>query len=377
MGRTLLMLVLATSLLSGSYLYTARRNVVDADRRLARTEERVLARTIAHTAYARALRSAVTAIRSTSSLVSRELSGTYEGGSYRVSIREEAGVGTVLSTVLIDARGTFAGADHRIEARLREALPPSHQYAMFADGDLAIQGNASTVSLDTTQNANVHTNGALTLDGTGSREKVTGFATYVDAFSGDESTVEPNWNPEEEDPVRQGDPISAEQLDVSEYQSQADTVLGPTVWSGALTTLSLSLDPSDPEIWYVDGDLKLSGDVKVGGYGIILVSGDVRSTGGGSLSYLSGVPTDLTIGVGGSLTLSGTTDLEANLFTNGGATVKGSPTLTGSVITAGELNADQQSTGTPTVRYRPPNAQLEKFLWADQMTLDLLEKTEW
>jgi hypothetical protein len=85
-------------------------------------------------------------------------------------------------TVEIRATGLEGSEDHLIIARYARGythtgVPPAFDYAFLANDNLTLNGTVGITSLDSTVNANIHTNKSLTSNG--NKVLVEGYGTFV------------------------------------------------------------------------------------------------------------------------------------------------------------------------------------------------------
>ena len=267
---------------------------------------------------------------------------------------------------------------------LPPSAPPWMEYAVISEGDLALNGNvdALVVSGSNTNelNANIHTNGTMTV--LGNAVDVMGFGTYHVGVSGNENHVngafDPHYNPTGIDGHYQADYVEIPEFDVS----QIITAVGPDGATlvdqveGSSLTLSGAYDfggtRENPYVIHVQGDLNVGSNTTMAGYIMFVVDGNVDFSGSftntGS-DYSGGEESSMAIYAAGNLSLSGNVDIEAQIFVGGEvSTGNGTPTITGGIVTKSIVDFG----GTPNIVYRPPSSALTTPWQDNQLEIELL-----
>ena len=262
---------------------------------------------------------------------------------------------------LVTSTGTVAGETRTVQAIIQipmvESVPRAMQYAMFSNGDLELTGNLNVVDDNNRAwNADIHTNAALKVKG---NNTVRGYGTY---FSYLESTPAKNADATFVPNVLMGGPVhhQAPKVELPE--------INPSKWA-TIATKTSNGDPKlagntvlgtreNPVIWYVNGNLTLSGNVS--GYGVFLVTGNLFLNGNVTINTLDPSGNNLGIIVGGDAQVNGNVKVAANILTKGDYLNNGNVTITGSIVAGGRIDLK----GSVLVKYRPPLAKLTGKIWA-------------
>ncbi len=190
-----------------------------------------------------------------------------------------------VDTVDVVSTGVAADQQHVIEATYvrscrDEGGEPGRRIAVASEQQFLINGESAVFSSDATQNANVHSNDQLYVNGD---PQVEGYGTYVNSYHCDPSSC-PGFTPNDDtngsDPnVFQGDEIDIPDFDASEWYPQATYVESTQELDGGtidftnyngITGFGTS---ANPFIWYIQGDLLIDGDVRFLGHVMIVVEG--------------------------------------------------------------------------------------------------------
>ena len=355
-----------------------------------------LARDAAHTGYAAA------AHQITSDTLSPllPLTGQTDDGTYSATFSETSGTPR---EVVVRSEGRAGGEKHIVEALFRDGsdgppatpaerlrrVPPHLRYAVFSDQALRLSVLPRIRSGTSGINADVHTNGRLSLALSASAllgiEAVEGFGTYAGGLSAIRLLADPTrafrptTNPDELESLRERDPVRAQPFD-ADAVADAHRALGRTVRteSGGLRLLGrVPLGTAEsPEVLVVDGDLALV-DVQFEGYGVVLIKGGVvvDATVTGLLASLLGQPEGrVVVAAEGPVVFNGAGDVQGHYVTNGSALFAGAPSLHGGIAALGTVDILL----APTVRYVPPDPSLTVgFPGHPRAGLDLVTMREW
>ncbi len=303
--------------------------------------------------------------------------GNHQGGSYAVQSKVNQNRAEIASVGTIRNAGRHSenyAVNVLLERRLK--IPPEPpvwmQYAIATDSDITLSGSA-TVSISVTGeagaelNANIHTNGNLSVNG--SNIFVEGFGSYAGTSSGThlESSFAPNYNPAGLPGVTAADPVPIPNFSDVDYanfagpdgQSYVDnTSTGVVELSGSY---NFGGTREDPYVWHISGDLRVTGDVVIDGYTIFVVDGKTKINGNlavGDSGYTGGTESSIAVYTSGNAEFGGSSTIEAQMFVGGNSVfAKGTPTVTGNIVTNGEV----MLSGTPDINYRPASAALTQF----------------
>lgn len=356
MGKALLLLVTAVMLAGGMMIYNGTgRSAVAADEQLAQYAAETVAREIAMSAYHLGVK-----MVKDDDLQSTE--GTYQGGTYDLSF-DVAG-----DTVVMVATGTmpvhtFEGSgttEHVIRATfarssteetISEEVPVYFRYGLLSEQSVTINGNVSIDSEDNTVNADVHTNANIQLNGNNS---VRGFGSYVGSAHSNPghrlySTFDP-YVPDGDPTVRQAERVDIPTFDASDYQAMAtQTTSGNLTLSGHNTFGTRE----DPVIWYVSGDLTVTGGTSATGYVIFLVDGNINLEGNFSNTEAYG-ESNIGLYASGNVNVNGGVEVVGQILAGQNVTMSGNSHLYGSITTAGLVNFN----GTVDITFREASPAL-------------------
>jgi hypothetical protein len=418
MGKLSLILVIAAVAVSALVIFRSNSRAADADEQIYEHQYHVLARDAASTGMGTTVRRLTNLLSSNWASNSGGLQQTdvvYNGATYTVqtvsdqcsilpagdvaAIRTEYGgvgntelievrsTGTVLGNVGTDDRQSHRQISCYLKADWGAVLPPAFQYAMVSNLDMSLSGNAEVGGYLETELGNIHTNSNLSMSG---NTDVNGHATYSGnaSTSGNASAIT----------ITEAEPVPIVQFDAAEFRAANGIPTGATVQNGRFlytnSNVSLSGNPSgngtcnnpttnsscriiqdpdnppdrgasEPYIWYINGNLSLSGQsyVRLPQYTIVIVTGTVSVSGSASI-FVSGAPNaipnqnasnttvrnwiqtqfinnEMPIAVysTGDMSLSGLGSILGNYYTNGGAQVSGNGRKVGSVAAYRTISA--------------------------------------
>lgn len=375
MGKTALFAISAFIIMGAFYGMNTSSGLLATEDEMASNDYQVLARNAALAGFNVAKQKLADNF-----VVEPSFSGDYHGGGYFVRMQASAPnqitVTSVGSAELPD--GTFQ--DYKIVAKFEKrsvgsdevsaAVPQFMEYALISDKDLTLNGN---VTIDTVRvvgqdygafNANVHTNGKLTVNG---KVTVRGFGTYktTRTFNPNQPSrfFKPYDNPANE-PVAKQVPDGIDIPLATMTPAALNAVLPPTITTGSVTLngnqdfIVKGATRENPYVWYVDGSLTLNGNVKMIGYVIFVVRDDIILNGNVSIKTGLG-PTENTLALYAcrDITLSGTVDvLWGQIFAAGNFTMNGTTKINGNVVVGGTATLN----GKPDINYYPPSPALTK-----------------
>lgn len=388
MGKAAILIITASILLGSVYAYGAKEEANNADERLSTHQREILARNAALAGYNLAKQ----ALAENFDTAGPQWSGTYSGSDFAVEISRSGAVAHVVSigtspvpqgnaiTFTVDAR-----IEKEVIAVAADEAPPFMQYAVMSDDDLDLNGN---ILLDlfvdgneeNTLNANMHTNGNLTISGNAAT--VRGFGTYAGTASSTPSgalwnTFEPYYNPTDDPVVQQVPTIDIPVFDVTDFLSKTtvdQTTSGNLSLSGMY---DLGGTREDPYVWYVDGDISASGGVTIDGYVMFVVDGDATFTGNfmaGEVDYVGGDESSIAVYASGSIGMGGNSRIHGQLFAGTSVSVlHGTPRVYGNIASRGAVTLS----GTPKIYYRVPSPALTTVFEDPDVRLKLASYSEW
>ncbi len=261
----------------------------------------------------------------------------------------------------VSAVGTVAGHSVTVKAVLQlpqgSGVPPFFNYALLSEEDLALTGNISIRDANASGiNSNIHTNEDLTVRGNAS---IKGFGSYAGSASFQPNNpsrfFNPNDNPESLPVTAQTSAITIPEFDPSEYVG-----IATDTYSGTLTLAgNHSLGTKEnPKIWYVDGDLHISGNFS--GYGVFIVTGNIHLTGNSSVIAADPLGNNLGFYSGGDILMTGNTTIDAQIFSNNNISMRGNIRLNGLATARNTIDLY----GNVAVYYKPAAQNLTAPFWS-------------
>ncbi|MFA5806002.1 MAG: hypothetical protein WC879_15300 [Melioribacteraceae bacterium] len=261
------------------------------------------------------------------------------------------------SMVKISVSATYFGQTKNMFSLVKKPgsgnqVPPAFTYALLSGNNLQLSGNASVIDDNNTAwNANVHTNGQMTMSG---NALIKGFLSYPNQFqqSGN-AIVQPNQNPNNL-PVDGNIPanVPVPTFNPDNYMSIAtQTYSGNFNKSSGTVTLGTAQNPA---IVYVGGNLNWSGNVTVTGYGIIVVKGNAQMSGNVTFQTQDPNKSTFSLYTVGNIQMSGNSDMYGQYLSLANIQMSGNGELKGSIAAGGQV----QMSGNGKVKYRPANASL-------------------
>jgi len=191
-----------------------------------------------------------------------------------------------IDTVDVVSTAVSSDRQHVIEATYvrtcRDAGgDPGATVAIASDQMFHINGESAVYSSDATQNANIHSNDVLYVDG---EPEVEGYGTYVaDAECGSCDGFQPNddWNGSDPN-VFQGDYIDIPEFVAADWWPRRTFAEGSVSLGGDVIDFTnyqgiTGYGTADnPFIWYIQGDLQIDGDVRFLGHVMVVVEGHMH-----------------------------------------------------------------------------------------------------
>lgn len=362
MGKSLLIIagaaaVLAMySLVGGAGTSTSRSAEV-----VHQHAERVLAREIAlsgHAGTLTAIRDEILASGQYSG--GQQYSGVFQSGTYLATSEVSGDTLTVITratrpTTSYVVRGSYLMGDSSNGESTN--VPDFMGFGLLAENDFSITGN-SRIFGTPGNNANVHTNGMLSIGG---NALVQGFGTHVTgASAGAAGHFHPVDNPEDLATVRNGARINIPVFDPTDYLARATIVT-----HGDLNLGDTELGSKDtPTIWHVKGDLTANGNITLNGYGVFVVEGNATINGTVITTGGEDNMSNVAVYAAGDVTINGTATLYGQVFTAGDLTMNGNATLYGNATTRTNANLS----GNFQIHYRNASPALTDPIWPEQGT---------
>ena len=374
MGKMLLLLVAATSLVAGSvFQSSAHDNVEVADRVLSGQARRTLAREVALSGMADGESRVLPALSQSGAYVgATSVEGTLGSGSFLTTVTNAGLVYTLRAVGTVGAgrsqeRFTVIRT-YRLDVSggTPQPLPPAFMRAGVMVGtNLQTSASFTVRAENAAVNANVHANGNI--QPTSGPMFVGGFGTYGGTLGINNGQTaadifQPSSNPTGLPAHSRTAPVTIPAFDPALYASIATrTTNGDFRPSG---TLALGTRDA-PVIWYVSGNLTTQGDVTFTGYGTVITRGNMTirhnvtstpnpTTGESTLGLYSG---NNIVVQSGSLTIAG------QLFANNDIQTATDTQITGMVTARNNL----QTKGTFGVTYRPANESLTRPFWPSEV----------
>lgn len=385
MGKAALFFVSGFIMLGAFYALGTQRGLASTEQQLAEHQHQVLARNAALAGYQKA-RQALTEHFGTTAIAP----GTFEGAAYQVVLEPNGSVVKITST------GTSTTADgkpvqHKIVAEIKretispmvDTAPPFMQYALLVEDDLTLKGNILTDvyisgNMRSALNANIHTNGTLSLSGNAAT--VRGFGTYVTGVSGNANHLKRAFNPYHNPTGNLGyGPAPRVEIPVYDAATYLSRVSVDRTSHSSVTlsgTLDLGGTREDPYVWHVKGSLTATGGVTIKGYTLFLVDGQVNLGGNvvaGETGWDGADESSVAFYSAGDVTLTGNGTIYGQINTSGNMKMSGTPSIYGSLTTGGTFTMS----GTPNIYYRTASPALTTIYNEPEVRYSLLSYSEW
>jgi len=305
----------------------------------------------------------------------------------------------------IGRSGVGGDTTHVVDARWVRTtapppIPPAFEYAVIAsDIDLVVGGGFELRSLDSTRNANIHTNGNLS--DSGNNYYVEGMGTYTTSENVANDRFYPNddFNGADRN-VFWADSVHLPRLNMAQMRADADwhvvgnlTVDGDTWTYTSWEALGAALGrpvgvgtESDPFIAVVEGNLSLVNEIRMSGWGMFVSAGDltVKGTQAGNKKKVNGFFGELSnnrtqsgIFALGTVSLNSGVEVRATVFGESGLTANGQVTVYGSLASP---NASFKGNGGAKVWYAGPNEAITDSYFLDDSVVGspkLVAYAEW
>lgn len=229
-------------------------------------------------------------------------------------------------------------------------LPSVFNYAVFSNGNLELEGN-STVQDDGNNNwnANVHSNNQMEMGGS---SMVTGFVTYVNKFEKKgSSTITPNQNPNNLAVSQQVSNVKVPLFNPDDYKTKATKVYAGDFNPSGTLNLGTS---SNPSIIYVGGNMNVSGNLKINGFGIIVIKGNAELSGNVTFGVSDPTKSNLGLYTAGDIQMSGNSDFYGQFLALKNIQISGNGNVHGSIAAGAEI----ENSGNSNILYRPANSSL-------------------
>ena len=184
--------------------------------------------------------------------------------------------------VLISALGYYGGetVDVRVVVKLPEAADVPEfltDLALASGGNYKMSNGVIQNCCDAGKNANVHTNG----DFDQSNGTIYGFVSHSGSYS-DKNVLPPD-NPYGLPVHSQVSPISIPAWQLSDFAGTiTDSYYSDLKINGTFNLGTLA----NPKVIYVDGKLELGSKAEISGYGIFVVEGEVKGSGGATINEM-------------------------------------------------------------------------------------------
>jgi len=281
------------------------------------------------------------------------------------------------TTNIVDARWIRIGEP--------PAIPPAFGYAVIAsDIDLMVGGGFELRSLDSTQNANIHTNGHLT--DSGNNYYVEGYGTYTTSEDVQYDHFYPNddWNGTDRN-IFWADSVHLPRINMPRMRAEADwhvmtdLVIDGDTWAytswedlgAALGRPAGVGTEDDPFILVVEGNLDVLNEVRMSGWGMFVSAGDLNIKGSqagkkgvnnGFYGELSNNRTQSGIFAVGTVSLNAGVDVYGTVFGEAGLTSNGHTTIYGSLASP---RTNFKGNGGAHVFYAGPNEAITDTYFID------------
>ncbi len=394
MGKVAVIALVAFSI-SGAY-YTLDRNqrTLDTEARISDHQYEVLAREAALTGLAVArqkLADSYTAFTESGHTQTADyaVNAVVNGNHARVT-----SVGTVQGTDGLPLQyRVIAEFDGAPGSEYAEEPPEFLKYALISEQNINLGGNVSSeVYLQGEEgsklNANMHTNGDLSING--NRVQVEGYGTYYGTVSASpakalDTSFDPNYAPTEGPSVYQVDEkVDMPNYDAAEYVAKVLSNGFNVIEHAGDYTLGGVYDfgpRENPTVIHVTGDLSTSGNAVLNGYVMFIIDGNVNINGNieaGASGYGGPDESSVALYAGGTVAIEGNVELAAQIYSDGGLDVGvdlgGNPKIYGGLATFGEAKIH----GSPKIYYRTPSVALS-INWQDleTSTMKLASYSEW
>lgn len=403
MGKAALIAIAGFIVVGAIHSFSTRESTSAASDRVAEFQYRVLAQNAAQVGHNRAAKLLAEQVIA-NDYYNKDFSGEYEGIPYKVQVdwnsaQEEVTVN--VEATAMDGEGNEI--KYRMRSRYEKALlitgeiaskaPKFMQYAILADDRLEIKGNVdvefTAVGDEANKlNANIHSNEELVVNGNSA--SVRGFGTSAESVTAKDGVFDPY------DSEGDGTDVTTS-VEIPDFNPWAyvEKLGGPDEESTGILeitgsngdvlttnqgTITLDGTRTDPFVWYIDGELRITGNIEVPGYVLFIAEDGFTIAGNvtvGEVDYDASVESNIGIYTdeGGDINLSGSGMLYAQIFAgkNVNIDISGSADLYGSITTRGTVTLS----GTPFLHYRPASPALTRAWQNVETQVMLMTHSEW
>lgn len=384
MGKFSLFLAIGAFIVGSYYVLGLQDTVLDNQQQVSKHTYRTLAREVALTGFGIADKGLKDAPEDYGN-PSRSFSGSFNDGTYTVTVTNPplVGAGPVKST--IEVVGEVHGETYRIQATYEKkldvgsgeggggGLPKFMEYGLIANGTINFNGGAEIYPPGYPHshmlNANVHSNERLTMNGSGN---VIGFGTFSAPLN-DQGIInrtsrsfKPAFSPdgtESYDPVHH--PASyyqAPKVDIPVFKAGDYKHLAHEVHEhGNYELRNRHIEggtESNPKIIYVANELQIKNNVTISGHVIFAVRGNIIINGSFSNRSADGTLSNIALYTQGTLNINGSSEIQGQILSQW-LNMNGSSTFYGSIATRDHINFN----GSARIYYRKANAGLTKPFW--------------
>ena len=414
MGKSALLAIVAFTIMGTFYSLSSERNVLQAEEELAAHQYEGLARNAAQLGFERAKEALARSFTAHGAI-----SGSYgENDEAVYEVNFEGNESTIQNTlqnlsltgdpeVMIASTGTANRPGKEpikvkivsvvrektiINSEIKEdGVPGFMQYAVISQNDLDLNGNVTLEtngdllvegSQDVVYNANIHTNGSLGLSGRAASIK--GFGTYVDYDNVEHDDVFAPYENSSSDPVVQKvEPVAIPSASFdpavlygAHFSPNKKETPGSYTLSENQDFNAEGATRQNPMVWHVQGDLTVDGNVRIDGYVMFLVDGNINFTGNmeAGVSGSDKTESHMALYAGGNVDIGGNVDvLFGQVFAKGDVRFHGTPRITGTIVAGGTAVLN----GTPNIYYYPASPALTR-IWNEKTKENMLSAySEW
>jgi len=242
-------------------------------------------------------------------------------------------------------------------------VPQFMTMGILSENSMTLNGGINIRDDDNASwNSNLHTNGTLTING---NNLVEGFGSYSNSYISHpakriNTTFVPNVNPHGL-PVHNKIPkVQIPDFNPDDYLTIADEVTTGNLSISGSKTLGTK---ENPKIWYVSGDLTLSGNIT--GYGCFVVKGSITLNGNVDITAVDPGGNNLGLYAKGPVTLNGNVTARAQILSSSNITMNGNCKLYGLATSRGNFVMN----GNINVYYRPSLTSMTAPFWTSNTPL--------
>lgn len=238
-----------------------------------------------------------------------------------------------------------------------ESVPQFMTMGILSENSMTLNGGINIRDDNNASwNSNLHTNGTLTING---NNLVEGFGSYSVSYESNpakriNSTFVPNVNPNGL-PVHSKIPkVVIPDFNPDDYLGIADEITTGNLTISGSKTLGTK---SEPKIWYVSGNLTLSGNIT--GYGCFIVKGSITLNGNVDITSVDPSGNNLGLYAKGPVTLNGNVTARAQILSSSNITMNGNCKLYGLATS----KANFVMNGNINIYYRPSLSTMTAPFW--------------